>query len=90
MQNLESTWREKLRNFIQANLNTFDEEVHLKDSDNIFALGYVNSLFAMRLLGQVEDISGNPVNDEDIVLANFCSIDAMVALINKSMVELGS
>ena len=79
----EQLWRTQLREFIEANMNTVDDDVVLRDDDNIFANRYVNSLFSMRLLNFVEAISGISVADEDIVLANFRSIDAMLALISK-------
>ncbi len=73
---------QQIREFVEANMNV-DDEVALKDDDNIFRLGYVSSLFAMRLLNFIESISGITVADEDIVLPNFSSIDAMSALIQK-------
>ena len=80
----ELQWRSRLREFIESNMTSGDDEVELRDDDNIFALGYVNSLFAMRLLNFVESLGEITVADEDIVLANFSSIDAMVALLYRS------
>ncbi len=79
----EQLWRTQLREFIEANMNTVDDDVVLRDDDNIFANRYVDSIFSMRLLNFVEAISGIIVADEDIVLANFSSIDAMLALISR-------
>jgi hypothetical protein len=86
MTETEQRWREEIRAFIEANMCTLDDDVRLRDDDNIFAKGYVGSLFAMRLLGLVETLSGSTVADEDILLANFSSIDAMVALIRRQTV----
>lgn len=74
--------RSKIREFIEINMNV-DDEVELQDDDNIFGKGYVTSIFAMRLLNFIESLSGITVADEDIVLPNFSSISAMLALIQK-------
>lgn len=78
----EQDMRIKIREFIELNMNV-DDVFELKDGDNIFVKGYVNSIFAMRLLTFIEKFSGVTVMDEDIVLANFSSINAMVALTRK-------
>jgi acyl carrier protein len=82
-----SLWRKRIREFIEANMNALDDDVELADDDNIFGKGYVTSLFAMRLLKVVETISGKPVADDDIVLKNFSSVNAMIALIQRQQVE---
>lgn len=86
MHEAEQRCRNEIREFIEANMHVLDDDVGLRDDDNIFAKGYVGSLFAMRLLGLIETISGAIVEDEDIVLANFSSIDAMMALIQRQKV----
>jgi methoxymalonate biosynthesis acyl carrier protein len=55
----------------------------LKDSDDIFALGFVNSLFAMQLVMWLEKEFAIAINDEDLDIANFNSIDAISSLINR-------
>lgn len=82
MHNDQQLLRRQLREFVESNMNV-DDDVALKDDDNIFRLGYVSSLFAMRLLSFIEKTGGIEVGDEDIVLSNFSSIDAMLALIEK-------
>lgn len=80
--NLDDTQlRSAIRQFIEHNIN--GDEVELADSDNIFSLGYVNSLFAMRLLAFIEKQAGITVADDEILLANFCSVDAMLGLIGR-------
>jgi len=77
----EQDLRGKLREFIELNMNV--DDVELNDADNIFGLGYVTSIFAMRLLNFLEKNTSVTVPDDEIVLANFSSIDAMTALIRK-------
>jgi methoxymalonate biosynthesis acyl carrier protein len=74
--------RRQIRTYVQAHVNV-DEEVDLKDEDNIFRLGYVSSLFAMRLLAFIEKVGGMVLADDDIALPNFSSVDAMVKLVAK-------
>jgi methoxymalonate biosynthesis acyl carrier protein len=73
----------KLRNFIENNLIVFDEEVNFSDSDNIFQKGFVNSLFAMKLLNFVENEFKIEVENDDMDIKNFSSIDNIMQLINK-------
>ncbi len=75
--------RESVREFIESNMDVFDEDVELNDDTNIFTSGYVNSIFAMRLLNFIETQYDLEVPDEDIVMSNFSSIDAMHALVSK-------
>ena len=40
----------KIRQIITDNLIVFDDDVEFSDSDNIFEMGFVNSLFTVKLL----------------------------------------
>jgi methoxymalonate biosynthesis acyl carrier protein len=53
----------------------------LKDDEDIFALGFVNSMFAMQLVMFVEKEFQITVEDEDLDIANFNSVDAISALV---------
>lgn len=72
-----------LRHFIESNMNVFDEDVELLDDTNIFEAGFVNSIFAMRLLTYLESEYDLEVPDEDISLPNFSSIIAMQTLVTR-------
>jgi len=52
----------------------------LTDDMNIFASGYVNSLFAMELVLLIEKIVGTQIPNDEVALENFASVDAMTAL----------
>jgi len=77
--------REKIRHFITANFIISNEEVDVsfEDHENIFALGFVNSMFAMKLLNYIESEFGLRVDNDDININNFRSVDNMVLLVNK-------
>jgi acyl carrier protein len=53
----------------------------LKDDDDVFALGFVNSLFAMQLVMFVESQFDVTIGDEDLELDNFKSINAIADLV---------
>ncbi len=67
----------KIREF----LSRYFPKHELKEDDDIFALGFVNSLMAMQLVAFVEKEFGITVEDEDLELDNFRSICAINDLI---------
>ena len=77
--------REKIRKFIEANSLAFGEEIDIKDDDNIFELGYVNSLFAMKLLNYVESEFQIVVENDEVDMKNFSSVNNIVQLVEKKL-----
>jgi len=73
------TTRMRLRQFLSRYFTNHD----LKDEDDFFALGYVNSLFAMQLVLFVEQEFQFTIEDQDLDLDNFRSINALVKLIER-------
>ena len=73
--------KEQIRKFIEANLVVFEDEADFTDSDNIFEMGFVNSLFAMKLVSFIEQEFGIEVDNEDLEISNFNSVDRIVAYI---------
>ena len=63
-------------------------DIELGPEDDIFALGFVNSLFAMQLVMFVEKEFGVAVEDEDLDLDNFRSVDAIARLIERKTVAV--
>lgn len=78
---------EKVRTFITENLIVLDDEDDFQDSDNIFELGYVNSLFAMKLLNYVEKEFSLKIENEDMDIQNFSSVNAIVNLVERKSSE---
>jgi acyl carrier protein len=66
----------QVRAFIEARV----PGVAFGDTDDIFALGIVNSLFAMELVLFLEKALGTRIPNEELVMDHFRSIDAMAAL----------
>jgi len=53
----------------------------LRDDEDVFASGYVNSMFGMQLVQFVETAFGIAVENEDLELDNFRSVNAVAALV---------
>lgn len=70
--------RARLKKFISR----FFRKHELQDDEDMFELGIVNSLFAMQLVMFVESELGVALTDSDLDLANFRSVDVIMALIN--------
>lgn len=72
---------EKIRNFIESNLVVFEDEAEFGDDDNIFEMGFVNSLFAMKLVNYIEENHGIQVDNDDLEISNFSSVNRIVKFI---------
>jgi len=66
---------------IKEFLSRFFKSHDLKPEEDIFALGFVNSLLAMQLVAFVEKEFGIHVEDADLDLDNFRSIQAISSLV---------
>jgi methoxymalonate biosynthesis acyl carrier protein len=66
---------------IKVFLSRFFKSHDLQPNEDIFALGFVNSLLAMQLVAFVEKEFGISVQDDDLDLDNFRSIDAISQLV---------
>jgi acyl carrier protein len=69
--------KSKIRDF----LSRFFRNREVGDDEDIFALGFVNSLLAMQLVQFLEKEFGIQVEDDDLDLDNFRSISAMANLV---------
>ena len=72
---IESTIRDFLSRFIR------NQEI--KNDQDIFAAGFVNSMFAMQLVQFIEHQFGLVIESEDLELDNFRSIEAMIRFIER-------
>jgi acyl carrier protein len=69
----------RLREFLLQ----FIQHPDLHDDADIFASGFVNSLFALQLILFVESEFGIQIENEDLKLDNFRSINALADLIRR-------
>ncbi|CAM3925866.1 hypothetical protein GCM10009799_49970 [Nocardiopsis rhodophaea] len=68
-----------LREFILGRYPDLD----LRDDEDIFRLGFVNSLFAMELVMFVESKFQLSIPNEELSLDGFRTVDAMAALVER-------
>ncbi|HYW11288.1 MAG TPA: phosphopantetheine-binding protein [Longimicrobium sp.] len=71
--------KQQIREF----LSRFIRDHQLADDEDIFATGYVNSMFAMQLVQFVETTFGIAVESEDLEIDNFRTVDAIAALVGR-------
>lgn len=68
---------------IKGFLSRFFQTAELREDDDIFARGFVNSLFAMQLVTWVEKEFGIEIGDEDLDVENFNTIAAIANLVGR-------
>ena len=71
--------KQAIRDFV----GRFMRERELRDDEDIFATGYVNSMFAMQLVQFVETHFEITVESDDLDIDNFRSIDALAAFVER-------
>lgn len=73
--------KEKIKQFLSKLMRNHD----LKDDEDIFALGFLNSLAALQLVNFLEKEFGITVEDEDLDLDNFRTLNSMDALLERKL-----
>lgn len=77
---------------VAADLREFVQRKHhaaeLTESTDIFALGFVTSLFAMQLVMFIENHFGIRIPNEELTLENLRTVAAMTALVERQLVAL--
>ena len=86
MDTLMNNRKIKIREFLARFFRNHD----LKNDEDIFALGFVNSLLAMQLVQFVEKEFSVTIEDEDLDLDNFRTIDDIDALIGRKSSAVAS
>ncbi|RCJ36602.1 D-alanyl carrier protein [Nostoc punctiforme NIES-2108] len=69
----------KIKNFLAKFFGNHD----LQPDEDIFALGFVNSMFAMQLVLFVEQEFQITIENDDLELENFRTINSIVNLIER-------
>ena len=73
--------RSKTREFITG----FCRNQDLRDDHDIFALGFVNSMFAMQLVLFLEKEFQIAIENEDLEIENFSTLNAIGALVERKL-----
>lgn len=82
--------RDKIRAMVESNLNIFGSDADFSDDDNIFRKGFVDSLFAVQLIAYLEQEFGITVDNEDLDINNFHSINKMVSFVERKQGKSGA
>lgn len=69
--------KQQIREFVGRHIRNHQ----LADTDDLFATGFVNSMFAMQLVQFVESQFGVTVESDDMDIDNFRSIEAIAGLV---------
>ena len=72
----------KIKSFLSQYIQNHD----LQEDEDIFASGFVNSLFAMQLVLFVESEFGIKIESDDLNIDNFRSIQALANLVERKTV----
>lgn len=64
-------------------LARFFQNLELDDDEDIFALGFVNSLFAMQLVLFIEKEFAISIENDDLDIDNFRSLNAIANLVER-------
>ena len=75
--------KEKIKEFLSRLMRNHD----LKDDEDIFALGFINSLAALQLVQFLEKEFGITVEDEDLDLDNFRTLNSMDDLLERKLMS---
>lgn len=68
---------------VHAFVDRFFGATRLGDDDDMFATGYVNSMFAMQLVQFVESEFGITVESEDLDLDNFRTVASIASFVER-------
>ncbi len=77
--------RQQIRQFLEPHFEGHD----LRDDEDMFLLGHVNSLFAMQLVAFVEQRFDIRMESADLEFDNFRSVDHLVALVGSKTAAVG-
>ena len=74
-------FKERIKEFLSRLMRNHD----LKDDEDIFALGFINSLAALQLVQFMEKEFGITVEDEDLDLDNFRTLNSMDEFLERKL-----
>lgn len=74
---------ERVRSFLQKNMLVEDKQAKFTDDDNIFELGFIDSMVALKLVTYIEKEFGIAVSNEDLDLQTFSTVNNIVRLIER-------
>jgi methoxymalonate biosynthesis acyl carrier protein len=79
--------REEIKNRVRTYVSRFFRNHDLQDDEDIFALGFVNSLFAMQLVNYIESEFGVTIESDELDIENFRTVNAVADLVMRKQTE---
>ncbi|MGA4722138.1 acyl carrier protein [Fictibacillus nanhaiensis] len=76
---------EQIEPKIKKFLSRFFKKYEIQNDEDIFSLGFVNSLFAMQLVLFIEQNFEISVETQDMDLENFRTVNKMIAFVEKKL-----
>ena len=77
--------REEIKSRVRTYVSRFFRNHDLQDDEDIFALGFINSLAALQLVQFLEKEFGVAIGDEDLELDNFRTLNSMDQLLERKL-----
>ena len=77
-----------MRQKIYSFLTRYIKNRELKDDDNIFDLGLVNSLFTMQLVMYLENEFHIIIHNKELDWENFKSVNNIMSFVNKKLEKI--
>jgi acyl carrier protein len=77
---------QEIKAAIRTFLSRFFRNHQLNDDEDIFALGFVNSLLALQLVNFLQKEFQITIEDEDLDLDNFRTLNKMASLVERKSV----
>ena len=78
---------ERVHQFIVENMVAFDDakRVSFRNDDNIFELGFIDSMLALKLVTFIEKEFGLTVDNNDLDIVTFSTVDNIVRFIERKL-----
>ncbi|MBB0245177.1 acyl carrier protein [Streptomyces alkaliphilus] len=70
---------DRIHGFVRARF----PQVEIAPNQDIFAMGFINSLFAMELVMFIEKTFGRSVPNDELRIDNFRTVEAMAGLVGR-------
>lgn len=74
---------ESIRVFFERDLLKRSQVDHVSDTDNVISAGIVDSLGMIKVISYLEDTFSIKVDDADLVMENFESIESIAGFVEK-------
>ena len=77
-----------IKNQIETFIRNVIKDDRLTEEDNFYDVGYVNSLFSIQLITFLEKTFSFTIEQADMDIENFCSINAISAFVESKLSNL--